>query len=443
MIEDLKNGIVQAKCIIVRAIDRFHRNSRNFSADGEFLEKNGIRFISILDGVDTANGTSKLVANIRAAIAEDFSDTLSKNTRAAMIECSKQCRHLGGVPPIGYKVNSEGLYEIDEIKAPIVREIFKLYLQDMGYDYIIRHLKEKGYKTSMGRDFSKSSLNTILKNKKYMGTYVYDRSAPKDSEGKRNSHASKTDYIQIENGMPAIISAEDFQKVQEKMSEKTKRQVNRTGKNYYPLNGKVKCGQCGNALSGNVNNSKGNKYFYYKQSCYCGIKGIKMQQLNCFVFYALQQCIFSPENKDAIIKKMNKKLSLMNNLQSEEVNALKNKINGLENAQRNLTDYLEAGKATQTILDKLQKNETELTILRTQLEAKSGEPVVVDEETYSRLVKRFTGYMSSVKTSETIALRDAAIDHINVDTDDVTVFFKPGIYADDATVNYFNDYVEE
>lgn len=168
-----------------------------------------------------------------------------------------------------------------------------------------------------------------------------------------------------------------------------------------------------------------------------------MQKLNCFVFYALQQCIFSPENKDAIIEKMNKKLSLMNNLQSEEVNALKNKINGLENAQRNLTDYLEAGKATQTILDKLQKNETELTILRTQLEAKSGEPVVVDEETYSRLVKRFTGYMSSVKTSETIALRDATIDHINVDTDDVTVFFKPGIYADDATVNYFNDYVEE
>lgn len=267
MIADLKNGIVQAKCIVVRAIDRFHRNSRNFSADGEFLEKNGIRFISILDGVDTANGTSKLVANIRAAIAEDFSDTLSKNTRAAMIECSKQCRHLGGVPPIGYKVNSEGLYEIDEIKAPIVREIFKLYLQDMGYDYIIRHLKEKGYKTSMGRDFSKSSLNTILKNKKYMGTYVYDRSAPKDSEGKRNSHASKSDYIEIENGMPAIISAEDFQRVQEKMSEKTKRQVNRTSKNYYPLNGKVKCGQCGNALSGNVNNSKGNKYFYYKQSC--------------------------------------------------------------------------------------------------------------------------------------------------------------------------------
>ena len=442
MRDDIKNGKVEAKCIIVRAVDRLHRNAKNQLADLEWFADNGIRFISVTDGIDTETETSKLLTTIKAAVAEDFSETLSKNTRAGMLECAKQCRYLGGTPPIGYKVNAEGFYEIDVIKAPIVRDIFKLYLQDMGYDYIIKYLKEKGYKTSAGNNFSKSSLNTILKNPRYKGTYVYDRSVAKNSEGKRNSHAFKAEYIEIENGMPAIIPAEQFDKVQQKMAGNAKRQSHRTSKNYYPLNGFVRCRECGKALSGNVNNSKGNKYFYYKGSCDCGIKSIKTQQLHNFTFYALQQCIFNPDNKDEIIKKMNSKLSVMKHMQSAEVNALINKIHGLENTQNNLTEYLEAGKATQTILDKLQKNETELTILRTQLEAKSTDTVTVDDDTYNRLVRQFTGYMGTEKTSEAFSLRDTAIDHIDVDKNGVIINFKPGILTDDATIDYFNNYTK-
>ncbi|WP_407377851.1 recombinase family protein, partial [Methanobrevibacter sp.] len=213
MIADIKHGTVEAKIIIVRAIDRLHRNAKNQLSDMEWFAENGIRLISIVDGIDTNTETSKLLTTIKAAVAEDFSETLSKNTRAGLLECAKQCRHLGGTPPIGYKVNAQGFYEIDELKAPIIREIYKLYLQGMGYSYIIKNLKENGYKTSEGNDFSKASLNAILKNPKYMGTYVYDRSTPKNSEGKRNSYTSKSEYIQIKQGMPAIISAEDFEKV--------------------------------------------------------------------------------------------------------------------------------------------------------------------------------------------------------------------------------------
>ena len=442
MIDDIEQGRVEAGTIVVRGLDRLHRNAGNYSADREFFEKHKIRFVSILDGIDTDNEPNKLLETVRAAIAEDFSDTLSKNTRACMLECAKQCRHLGGTPPIGYKVNAEGFYEIDETRANIVRDIYKLYLQNMGYDYIIKYLKQKGYKTSTGKDFSKSSLNTILKNPKYTGTYVYDRSAPKDSKGKRNSHSFKSKYVEVENGMPAIISAEDFRKVQEKMAENSKCQSTRTGKNFYALNGFVKCGKCGKAMSGNVSNSKGNKYYYYKNSCSCGVKGIKTQQLNNFVFNALKQCIYSPENKKEIIDKLNQKLSVMNHMQSAEINELKNKINGLELAQNNLTEYLEAGKATHTILNKLQKNETELMILNTQLKAKSGQPLSVDEETYNKLIKQFTAYMGNNKTSESIALRDASIDYIEVEDDDINIYFKPGILADDNTVKYFNRYKE-
>ncbi len=443
MMDDIKNGNVEAKIIIVRAIDRLHRNAKNQLSDLEWFAENGIRLISVVDGIDTATETSRLLTTIKAAVAEDFSETLSKNTRAGLLECAKQCRHLGGTPPIGYKVNAEGFYEIDELKAPIIRDIYKLYLQDMGYTYIIKYLKENGYKTSEGNDFSKASLNAILRNPKYMGTYVYDRSTPKNSEGKRNSYTSKSEYIQIKEGMPAIISAEDFEKVQVKMKSHAKQYQHRASKNYYPLNGKLHCAKCGKAFSGIVNGSNGRKYFHYKGNCTCGIKSVKMEQLNQFTFYAVQQCIFNPENTDKIIQKMNAKLSVQNAMQGVEVNALINKIHGLESAQDNLTAYLEAGKATQTILDKLQKNEAELQILRTQLEAKSQDKEEIDEEIYKRLVHKFMQYMSTEKSPEAVALRDAVIHDVKIDEDEVIIQFNQGLVIDDDTINYFNDNRED
>lgn len=438
MLKDLADGTVQAKTVIVRAIDRLHRNAKNQLQDLDWFEKNGIRFIAVHDGIDTFGNTSKLLTTVRAAVAEDFSNTLSQNTRSAMLTLAKEARHLGGVPPIGYKVNAEGFYEIDELRAPIVREIFKLYLQDMGYDYIIKYLKKQGYKTNAGRDFTKSSLNGILKNPKYMGTYVYDKSAPKDSEGKRNSRKTKRDYIQIQEGMPAIISPADFQKVQEKMADNKNSYRHRAGKHYYPLNGKLRCAKCGKAFSGNASKCKGRYYYSYKPTCHCEIKNINMKNLNEFTFSALQQCLFNPENKDKILTAMNTKLSVQHAMQSEEVNALTNKINGLENAQNNLTGYLEAGRATQTILNKIEKNEAELAILKAQLAAKKQEASSVGQDTYNQLVKQSLHYMCNEKTSEASALRDAAINRIEIAEDAVTIIFNEGVAADSRTIHCLN-----
>ena len=120
-----------------------------------------------------------------------------------------------------------------------------------------------------------------------------------------------------------------------------------------------------------------------------------------------------------------------------------NKIHGLEAAQDNLTAYLEAGKATQTILDKLQKNEAELQILRTQLEAKSQDKEKIDEEIYKRLVHKFMQYMSTEKSPEAVALRDAVIHDVKIDENEVVIQFNHGLTIDDDTINYFNDNRED
>ncbi|MCR4645342.1 MAG: recombinase family protein [Oscillospiraceae bacterium] len=439
MKQDIEDGKVQAKVILVRAIDRMHRNAKNQLIDVEWCEKHGIRIIGVSDGTDTATEASKLLITVKAAVAEDFSNTLSKNTRAALLECAKACKHLGGTPPLGYTVNSEGTYDIDESTAPIIRAIYKLYLQDMGYNYIMKYLKNKGYKTSEGNDFSKASLNAILRNPKYKGTYTYDRTAPKDSDGKRNSHAEKTQYTVIENGMPAIISAEDFDKVQAKMKANAGRHAQRAGSNYYALNGKIKCADCGRAVTGNVNYSKGKKYLQYRCTCDCKHKSIQVNRFNDVTFYALQQCLFSADNKERIVGIMNDQLRLEAHQRSAEVAAIKDKIDKLNLAQNHLLASLEAGQATDTIMKKLEKNEAEIAALTEQLEAKVSDVSAVDDNTYNELVKHFVSYMGNQKTPQAVDLRNAAIDRIEVGSDKTTIFFKHGVSINQDTQTYFDN----
>ena len=165
----------------------------------------------------------------------------------------------------------------------------------------------------------------------------------------------------------------------------------------------------------------------YRKSCGCNGKSVRADHLNDFVFHALQQCIFSPENKEKLLHKIHEKLEIQRHIQSDEENRLMNQIHGLETAQENLTAYLETRKGSDTILNKLQQNETTLKTLRQQLDGKKAEIPTVDEDTYHRLVKQFKHYMSHVKSPEASALKAAAIQDIKIQKENITVKFCEGV----------------
>lgn len=280
-------------------------------------------------------------------------------------------------PPIGYTVNEAGLYEIDPLTAPIVRDIYILYSSGMGYSYIKKHLKEKGYKTTGGNDFSDTAIHTILTNQKYKGTYTYDRTAAKDSDGHRNSHKIKPDPIEIPDGMPAVIEPALFDKVQEKLAP--------------------------------------------------------------FVFHAVKNCLFQPANQPKIIEAVNQKLSLRKLMQSGETNTIQNRINGLEKANANLMAYLEQGRATETILRSVEKNEQELQQLKQQLDALDNPISAVDDATYREIVQKFTNYMCTEKSPEAVALKEAVLRDIQIGKETITVNFQNGVTIDEETKAYFDD----
>lgn len=81
-----------------------------------------------------------------------------------------------GVAPIGYKWNYDDdkpVIEIDNDTVHIVKEIFAKYLELKSIGKVQKYLKEKGYTTQRGKDFSAQAINNILTNDFYKGIVTH------------------------------------------------------------------------------------------------------------------------------------------------------------------------------------------------------------------------------------------------------------------------------
>ena len=94
-------------------------------------------------------------------------------------------------------------FAIDEAYAPIVREVFALYLDGKGYKQIAQFLAEKGVRQKNGKPITPNVVYTMLRNRKYIGEYKFG------------------DTI-IENGVPRIVSDDMFSAVQNKIVQNKK-----------------------------------------------------------------------------------------------------------------------------------------------------------------------------------------------------------------------------
>ena len=108
------------------------------------------------------------------------------------------------IPPLGYNVDKDKNYVLNEQEAPAVRMIFDLYLQDKGYTEIINTLNLHGYKTKRGNSFRKNSIHDILRNPIYAGYYTYCKGTKK-----KHRYVKRDDTIVIPDAVPAIISKEE------------------------------------------------------------------------------------------------------------------------------------------------------------------------------------------------------------------------------------------
>lgn len=262
MIRDAKTKMFDV--VVYHKIDRNSRNEFDYYFYKRELQKHGVGIEYAEQNIDDSPEGQAMEAML-VGFAAYYSRNLAREAKKGMRENAYQCLHNGGAPPLGYDVGPDKKLFVNEIEAVAIRKIFKMRAAGSGYGKIIETLNAEGHKTKKGNSFLKNSLHDILANKKYVGTYVFGRTATSPS-GKRNNHKAASDAIEIENAIPAIIDQLTWDKVQrQRKRDSEKRQGGQyQAKEEYLLTGLIQC-SCGSAMNGSrTKNQRSGVYTYYK-----------------------------------------------------------------------------------------------------------------------------------------------------------------------------------
>lgn len=335
--------------IIVWKVDRFGRNREEITFNKYKAKKHGVRVEYIAENI-SEGPEGVILESVLEGMAEYYSLQLSQNVRRGYLESAKKHKVLGGHYPLGYKRSEDGFYEIDPTTAPAVRLIFDMYESGESIANIIRYLNENGYRSRYGRQFTKNSLPSILKNERYTGTYIFK------------------DQIKEENIIPAIITKEQFQSVQAMMKVKRRMPSHKWDYSTYLLTDKLYCGECGSPMIGKSGYGKaGVKYNYY--GCLghdrktCDMMPIPQARLEDLVFGEIKRVLSTPEILNEIVDLVWDYYQ-KDQRQKDQVIGQKTRIVEIEASLKNITKAVEQGMPYSMVQDRMQDLMDERTMLK-------------------------------------------------------------------------------
>lgn len=262
MSADIEKGLV--KTVIVKDLSRFGRNYIEVGSYSEIIyPEAGVRFIAIMDNVDTGS----LESNEFAAFTNLFNEWYPKSTSKKVKEVKKAKGLAGehlGAPPYGYLRNPDDKtrWLVDGEAAAVVRRIFSLCMQGKGVSAIAttlwkdRTLTPSAYKASKGIGVAKvsedpycwetSAVAAILENVAYIGITESFKSTRLGFKSKKRIPTAKDRRAYIENAHAPIIDRDIWEKVQ--IIRENKRRPNKSGITSM-FSGLLYCADCGAKLS--------------------------------------------------------------------------------------------------------------------------------------------------------------------------------------------------
>ena len=195
MVEDSKARLFQG--VLVYQLDKFARNRYDSAIYKAKLKKNGVKLLSARESIsDNASGI--IIEALFEGIEEYYSADLSMRIRKGLSANAEKGLYTGGNIPYGFCVNNK-LFSINKDAAQIVIKIFDMYVSGSTLSEICTYLNTQGIKPQYGLKFNNEIVKRILRNKRYIGTYIHGE-------------------IEIPNAIPKIVDEGMFYKVQNMLS---------------------------------------------------------------------------------------------------------------------------------------------------------------------------------------------------------------------------------
>ncbi|MBQ2663575.1 MAG: recombinase family protein, partial [Clostridia bacterium] len=375
MLRDSRHKTFDA--VLVWKFDRFARNMRDALNNEHILEENGVKVISATELIpDGAIGI--IVKAVLLGINEYYSVDLSEKTQRGSSANAQLGKFLGGTVPFGFKIVDRE-YTVDEETAPYVKKIFSMYASGVSIVNICQYMNERGIRSSLGAKFNGNSLHHMLKNERYLGTYIY-----KD--------------VVIPNRIPKLIDKSLFDDVQKVLEQNKKNPARKRAKEDYILSDKLFCGHCKDkGIEEKMVGHSGNadrKYCYYKckNEKNCGKKMVGKQFIE---EYVLEKCklLLTDKNINTIARKISAiaERDNANHLLVHMQKQVQEKIKAKDNQLKTL-DTCEDDTIRQEIFARVKELKAEIDSLESSIAIEKTKTLALNEEEIKCFLTQFRDY---------------------------------------------------
>lgn len=260
---DIESGKVN--CVVTKDLSRFGRKHimMDYYLEFVFPEKR-VRYIAVAENEDTEKGLSDFVP-FKNLFNEWFAKDTSrkvKNSLAAKFEAGER---VSAYAPLGYKKHPDvkNKLVIDEETSWIIRRIYTLAFYGAGAAKITRILTQEKVPTPGWLNYQRdgtfaniyrdapeekryawtiAQVKSILKDETYIGNTIHYRETNISYKNKKRIRKPQSEWMRVEGTQEAIISKEDFERVQQQIASRRRKQKNATTQIFAGL---VRCADCG------------------------------------------------------------------------------------------------------------------------------------------------------------------------------------------------------
>ena len=352
MIKDSAKGLFDV--VLVWKLDRFARNRYDSARYKNLLKKNGVKVISARENISEGSEGIILEAMLEG-YAEYYSAELSEKVIRGLTDNALKCKYNGGTVPMGYYIDEQQYYQIDPKTAPVVLEMFTKYSEGATMQELVNLLNSRGMRSIRGGKITLNIMNHLLKNRRYMGEYSY------------------RDVVK-EDGIPAIVPKELFERVQERLAKNKKAPARHKAEDDYLLTTKLYCGKCGSFMVGESGTSHTMKVHRYyrcvntKKKKLCDKKAVKKDWIEDLVVNYTMKAIMN----DEVMERLIDTLIELQKKESTDLPLLKKQLAETEKGINNMLNAIQAGiftPSTKQRLDELEetKSQLEVSILQEEM----------------------------------------------------------------------------
>lgn len=409
--------------VIVHSFSRFFRDQFEFERYRRKLSKAKVNLISITQDVGEG-ATGDLVRSILSKFDEYQSAETAKHVRRSMVANARDGFWNGSRPPLGYKVviaerrgdKDKKVLAVEETEAPLIRQIFSLYLEGdgtvgpMGIKKIVSWLNERGYQYR-GKPFHVSNVDVVLRRTAYMGTHYFNQ-----TDSRTGERRPRAEWVPM--AVPAIIDEATFEAVQARLADRNcRRTPPRVVSGPTLLSGIAKCGcpSCGGAMT--IRTGKSGQYRYYACSrratrgeTACAGRSIRMEKLDGIVLGAVEERVLEPSRLAELLAAFLETSDDADQRRREELALIRAGKTNSEGALNRLYELVEQGHASPSdrdFADRLTHHRQRIATLSADIASLERQLATSQRRITSDVIGRFGELLKAGLRGDNPALRQA------------------------------------